>query len=179
MTVGKDERLSALVDDETGAFETRRLCDEMSRDASDCRRWEHYHLIGAAMRGELENGPYPAGFSDAVMKRIEAEAPDVRMPRRRGGRLVGIAAAASVAAMGFFGIQMALQQGDGQTTVPIAGSGEEVRFVAPIQIATGSRRPAEDPRLSDYLVNHAEHASRQGIVPYARLVSYEPHARPH
>lgn len=173
MTASKDERLSALVDDEAGSFATRRLCDELAADADTRRRWEDYHLIGAAMRGEL--AACRKGFADSVMRQIAEEAAPAIRPRRRPGAITGIAAAATVAAAGIFGVQMFAQQEE-QQTAPVAVFDDGVSGDPAVRVAVENRRIIQDARMNAYYINHAEHGSRQVMVPYARLVSYESHA---
>ena len=175
MTAGKDERLSALVDDEVTAFESRRLCGELVRNADDRGRWERYHLIGAALRGEVSPG-YRPDFADGVMKAIAEEAP-VIAPRHGIRRMAGIAAAASIAVVGFVAVQTMMQEEPATTTPVIATIEQAPRPVSPIQLASEEIAAPVAGELDAYLVNHAEYAARPGMVSYARVVSYEPNAR--
>lgn len=50
MNTSKDEFLSALLDDEAGDFERRRLLDELAGDDKLARKFGNYALIGEVMR---------------------------------------------------------------------------------------------------------------------------------
>lgn len=177
MTVGKEERLSALVDDEVTGFETRRLCDELARDPEARETWSRQHLIGAAIRGELAGG-YRRGFAEAVMRAIEVEETIVA-PRRRVGRVTGYAVAASVAVVGFLAVQMVAQQGGDivPETVVVTPIERAPQASATTQLAADDRPVAADAQIDAYLLNHAEYAARPGMVSFARVVSYESDAR--
>ena len=96
-----DERISALVDGESGEFETRRLTAELLSSESQKTRWSRYHLIGDALRGDLPVRVEP-NFSASVMALINEDMPGYDQTlRRRESRWLkpaaGFAIAASVA----------------------------------------------------------------------------------
>jgi sigma-E factor negative regulatory protein RseA len=51
--VSHAERLSALVDDATTPFETRRLLDDVLQSSADRQIWARYHLMGDCIRGGM------------------------------------------------------------------------------------------------------------------------------
>ncbi|MCG5515267.1 MULTISPECIES: sigma-E factor negative regulatory protein [unclassified Ectothiorhodospira] len=127
MTATKEERLSALVDDEANAFELRRLVDEMEKHPEDRAQWGRYHLIGDVMRGNTLCAP--AGFSERVMQAIEEEpAPAVSPWARHGWMLrpvAGMGMAAAVAVAVLVGVQNFTGDGsDPGAAEPAMASGE-------------------------------------------------------
>ncbi len=134
MSVKKEEHVSALVDDEAGLFESRRLVDEVLRNDAERARWARYHLIGEAMRGGLPK-VVDSGFANRVMREVDAEPAlhvdhpvDFSRAHSRWMRPVaGFAMAASVAVVSVLAIQSMMGPGqqvgsDGlvETTVPIS-----------------------------------------------------------
>ncbi|MBK1673131.1 hypothetical protein CKO35_07390 [Ectothiorhodospira shaposhnikovii] len=109
MTTTKEERLSALVDDEAEAFETRRLLDEIEKNPEDLARWGRYHLMGDVMRGNLDRIA-PPDFSARVMAAVDQEStPESMSPQSFQGRLLkpvaGMGMAAAVAVAVLVGLQ--------------------------------------------------------------------------
>lgn len=154
--VSKTERLSALVDNETDAFETRRLIDELIRSEDDRAQWARYHLIGDSLRGGMRQVA-PANFLDGVRQGISDEEPfalaepeTARSPWLRP--VAGLGVAATVAVVTLLGFQMMATQGldDGSsvsTTVQVAPVAEP---------STTEIAETPDPRFARYLENHAE-----------------------
>ena len=71
-----NEHLSALLDDEAGAFENRRVLDELSSDDTLSRKLSTYALIGETMRtGEAEKPVISVGnsFLDSIHEKIVDE----------------------------------------------------------------------------------------------------------
>lgn len=153
--VTKAERLSALVDNETDAFETRRLIDELIRSDEDLARWERYHLIGDSLRGGMVRIA-PRGFLEGVRRGIVEDLP-VSEPPAVASRThwlrsaAGVAVAASVAVVTLLGLQVVMTGGDTPSPLP-----------ASVELAPAGSEPetelavTPDPRFARYLENHAE-----------------------
>jgi sigma-E factor negative regulatory protein RseA len=191
MTVTKNERLSALVDDEADGFECRRLLDQLGRNPDDLSRWERYHLIGDALRGGLRRRA-KSDFAAGIMARIADEPVPVPATRTVGQRLVrptaGLAMAASVAVAVLVGVVNVTGTPDadgpvvaeaGPAGAPTATRGvvqlsdATVATAAPVAPPALEPMEASDARLHSYIVNHAEHAAGRGLMPYVRVVGYE------
>ena len=124
MTTPIEERISALVDGESGAFEARRLARELTTNESLKKRWARYHLIGDAMRDELPPR-IPRGFSAQVMAQIHGEMPGydsmLNPTRSRWSKpLAGLAIAASVAAVSVLLLQTLTSHSVSQTPLEVA-----------------------------------------------------------
>jgi sigma-E factor negative regulatory protein RseA len=187
MTVTKNERLSALADDEADSFECRRLLDELGRNPDDLARWERYHLIGDALRGGLRRSAN-AGFAAGVMARITDEPVPAPATRTVGQRLVkptaGLAMAASVAVAVLVGVVNVTGTPDADTAAVaearpavdrgvVQVSDATVATAAPVAPTALEPMDASDARLHSYIVNHAEHGAGRGLMPYVRVVGYE------
>ena len=167
------ERLSALVDGELDVRETRVLVARLAADGALRARWERYHLIGEALRGRLPRGALDPGLSARVRARLPAQArPPARPAPAAWRRLAaGLALAASVAAVAV----IALRGGPAPERRP-----PEVAAVATAPAGTTRWervRPTVERRLNGYLVSHNENAHAavfQGVMPYARIVAYDP-----
>ena len=150
--VSKSERLSALIDNETDTFETRRLIDELMKSGEDRAQWSRYHLIGDSLRGGMTQVA-PADFLARVQEGIAGDAP-LNVSAGSGQRLrwlkpvAGVGVAATVAMVSLLGLQMVTGGGDAPTvTVEVAPASEP----AETELVT-----APDPRFARYLENHAE-----------------------
>jgi sigma-E factor negative regulatory protein RseA len=193
------ETLSAVVDDEASSFETRRLVDELGRDPTLRERWHRYHLIGAALRREVntvDHGRALARFWQAVDGGERPLVPSAAIPesvltrRRRRGRTTSVVVAASVAlaiVVGFYPRQEApddlspaltgLERTEwapfayrGQPAVPVA-TPAEARLVRVL--------PSESDlaRMQAYMLHHAHHAAltrrTPGTVPFVKVAAFE------
>ena len=167
--VTKNERLSALVDDEADSFEGRRLIDELVNSEEDRRRWERYHLIGDSLRGGLRRTA-PADFVDGIRDALADEPAPAVVPQRGTPRwlkpVAGTGVAAAVAMVTLVGMQM-IGDEPGQPTAPVAQEtgAPETRDAIRAASAEAPEAPeaaglAEDdsldPRFVRYLENHAE-----------------------
>lgn len=63
-----NDSLSALVDGEASEFEVRRLLDRMEQQSELGQKWQRYHLIRSAIRGDRET--VRADISQAVMEQV-------------------------------------------------------------------------------------------------------------
>jgi sigma-E factor negative regulatory protein RseA len=151
--VSKGERLSALVDNETDSFETRRLIDELLKSKEDRGKWSRYHLIGDSLRGGMRQIA-PADFLAGVQSGIADDSPlDVRTAPPVAVRWLkpaaGVGVAAAVAVVSLLGLQAMIGGGDG--VVPATVDATTAQEPAETELAT-----APDPRFARYLENHAE-----------------------
>ena len=74
MSTNKQEFLSALLDDEAGTFEQRRLLDELKKDDELAHTFSRYALIGEAMRTQATSQRSALGVS--LLARIQDELED-------------------------------------------------------------------------------------------------------
>ncbi len=107
------EHLSALLDDEAGGFEQRRVLDELSSDASLRQKLSGYALIGEAMRSEnvhIARSDFLLSIHNQIKDEeeyhhIEIETQAVQSSRSWLRPIGGFAMAASVAAIALLGFQ--------------------------------------------------------------------------
>lgn len=185
MTEQERQRLSALMDAEMSHPEISSELKKLARNTNGHGTWQHYHLIGDAMRQEL--GPVvDIGMSVAISKRLETE-PVVFAPaavKRSTNKwfrpAAGLAIAASVAALA---ITVVPRVTDIDSASPPINSVVKVQPDAEkLYVADDGTRwellyqPKVESRLNSYLVNHQEYApagNMKGILPYATFVSYD------
>jgi sigma-E factor negative regulatory protein RseA len=182
------EQISALMDGELDEARAQSLCAQLkSEESVAC--WAAYHLIGDALRNDC---PAQQGFAQRFAARLAAE-PTVLSPSYMppaGGRSgfgwqaavrarpwhYGMAAAASVAAVGlvgWFGLQdFNLGPGFAETAA--------VRPVTTALAAADAKSIAQTIRkgqnlgINPYLLVHQEYsptAAMQGVRPYVRTVA--------
>lgn len=182
------EQLSALADGELPDFQVDLLLSRMQKDTELRHTWDHYHLIGEALRNQLPNAVNPGGIADRVMQALDGEAlpANQREPGRFLRPLASIAIAASVAVVAVLGVQR--MQAEDPATPRVAEADAPVAPVSPAATAGFARvneghqavalasAPPRPEVLGQYLVNHNEHAashSMQGMLSYVRIVGYD------
>jgi sigma-E factor negative regulatory protein RseA len=177
-----DEVISAFVDDETSGFEARLSVKEMLQSDEHRARWERYHVIRDALRGNLP-ATIDTDFANKVMVRIEAEP----TATARGGAglrhhllrpVGGLALAAVVAVVSV----LALRSMRGPELIPspqaiaqTEARGEAGRVSEAQKPISPLNTPAVRAQMNSYLVNHAKYSTRGGVMPYARVVGYYTH----
>jgi len=168
--VTRNERLSALVDDEAGSFETRRLIDDLVSSEEDRRRWERYHLMGDSLRGGVRRTA-PADFLDGIHDALADEPAPAAAPQRGTPRwlkpVAGTGVAAAVAMVTLVGMQM-IGDEPGQPAPPVAQEDTAPEARDAVQAASAdadagagaagelAEEDSLDPRFVRYLENHAE-----------------------
>ncbi len=188
MTDKLNEQVSALLDNELSDTQMASVLTKLSQSHELRQKWDRFHLIGDAMRGE------PIQFkateiSERVSQHVESEPAIISRPNKAGSShkkshwakpVAGAALAASVAtvavisAPGFLGLdnpdQPQLTATNISTTAPVTRhsmSGTRWKNLT---------EPSMETRLNGYLVDHSEHASPGtgiGVMPYATFVGYD------
>jgi sigma-E factor negative regulatory protein RseA len=185
MTEQERQRLSALVDAELPHSEFAGELRRLTLDSNARVAWQHYHLIGDAMRQEL--GPVvDVDLAARVSLSLESEA--VVFAPGAAGRsasrwfrpAAGAAIAASVAMLAITVaprvIDMEIPE---QSINPVAKTETPAERVYVADDGTRWEllyKPKVESRLNSYLVNHQEYApagNMKGIMPYAKFVSYD------
>lgn len=194
------ESLSALMDGEAEELEFRRLLTQIESDSGIRARWRSYHAARTALQKELL--PYAhIDISAKVRDHIENEAPhaivDNAPANVQHGRapfnfkpLTGLAVAASVIAVVFFGVQ-ALNNPQSPATglvaanghSPVVNKGSAVLLAADIRGQAGmpsaNQKAAErlrKQRMQTFMQLHAQQASvnsSQGMLQLARVARHE------
>tara|TARA_B110000902_G_scaffold184846_1_gene209269 strand:- start:32 stop:514 length:483 start_codon:yes stop_codon:yes gene_type:complete len=121
-------QLSALIDGEFDLEEAEHIIAALKVDGETKDAWKHYHLIGDAMRGDIDG---KADFSAKIMQALESE-PTVLAINKQANATVAItkkhavktplfwSVAASVAAVMFVGLMVfELQLGGTEKMAPI------------------------------------------------------------
>ena len=191
MNTSKTEFLSALLDDEAGEFEQRRMLDELKKDDELGQTLSRYALIGEAMRAG--NSGQRFGASTSLLARIHDELDDepeynetvVAFPAakpRYSYRTVGMGMAAAVAALAVGGLLF--MQHPNQPSVqavaqlPVASQASmAVAANANTDVDTriqqvGRIDPATRDVLKQYVAQHVKYASTTTFAPTVRAVSY-------
>lgn len=201
MNTSKEEFLSALLDDEAGEFERRRLLNELKKDDELGQTLSRYALIGETMRAgrgqRISQGT-------SLLARIQDELADepaygesvVEMPTdrpvvHRSGWGVAIAATIAAVAMGGM-LFLQSPDRDGMHTVAVAPAvpgqaqtvaalptRETVAVAVTAEVDTDTRirqvgRIDSQTRdiLKQYVAQHVKYASTTAIAPSIRAVSY-------
>jgi sigma-E factor negative regulatory protein RseA len=198
MNTSKEEFLSALLDDESGEFERRRLLDELKKDDALGQTLSRYAFIGETMRASKGQ---PMGQGVSLLSRIQEELADepayeqdkvvVPMPARakatatpsrvQAYRWFGMGMAATVAAVAVGGLLFF-----NQPTSPTAQMAAALPATAPVNapaptlVADADTRIQQvgrvDPQTRDilkqYVAQHVKYASTTVIAPSIRAASY-------
>ena len=185
------ESASALVDGETAEFETRRLLEQSTPELHALLA-RHY-TVRSVLRHEADL-LCPRAVTASILAALEQEPAPGRGAVPRWQRWVGGAAvAASVCLVAVLGTRTLLQPPEAapQLTAtprvldplgnPAPGPAQQVAEVIGGQVRL-PRAPQDDPdgvareRLEMFMMDHAANAALntpEGMMPYARVVSYE------
>jgi sigma-E factor negative regulatory protein RseA len=168
--------ISALMDGELDDAQAQREIVRLKDEVESRERWDSFHVIGDAIRGE---GPLSPGFNASLFKRL-ADEPTVLAPRRsrRPGRrftTYALSAAASLCAVAFVawvavsptvvpsGLQAGITPGGTLGAAPVAA-----------QASAALPSVASDGHMNEYLLAHqgfSPSTAIQGLAPYIRSVS--------
>lgn len=197
----KQERLSALMDGELDASAREATIDTLLKDPQARQSWQRHHLISDTLHRNL-----PSAIDNEFAARVKAaikDEPTILAPMKRDTslftrRVAGLAVAASVAVVGVLSVQFMVQNDD---FLPLQHqmAAQEPTTQAPISTAMQGSIPHSLPRsgiqlveqkggtapsrrqpdLGKYLLDHNQQAARsvQGVIPYARIVTYPNTAR--
>ncbi len=141
------QELSSLMDGELEAREAERAIRSCCGNEELKRKWQSYHLIGEAMRGECA---MPGASTRRIMEAIASE-PTVLAPKRplstTAGRIAFAAAAsmATVAVVGWIGMQ---DRG--------APAGPSVAKSAPAAAPVVASNVVPLQNVNDYVVVHRQ-----------------------
>lgn len=200
MNTSKNEFLSALLDDEAGDFERRRLLDELNKDDELGQTLSRYAFIGETMRAgqgqktgqgvSLLAGIHEQLDDEPVYGESVIEMPLAQPLKSRNGW--GVAIAATIAAVAMGGM-LFMQQPEHSNQPAMASliSATPVQAVAALPAANSETAVAvaqvdTDTRirqigridsqtrdiLKQYVAQHVKYASTTAIAPSIRAVSY-------
>ena len=189
------ESLSALVDGEANELELRRLLK--TQDPELDRRWQRYHLIRAAMKGESIAMPVidvSAAVNEALIDEPAHSKTSRLLPNLGRFAVAASVAAAVVLAVQFTPVQTGAPIANIDSTPapasgqPILGDDTSVRVVSEepqhitekptiiINEATQQQLEAVGSEVNRLILEHAQHASQntqQGVLPYVRVPDAE------
>ena len=165
--------ISALMDGELDEHPARDVIAKLKADPELRERWETYHLISDALKGELvlSSAGFSAGFTAALAERLQAE-PTILAPRRstltpRRVTTYALSAAASVSAAAF----VAWVAMSGPADSPV-GPANGVAAAGGAQVIPAS--VSSDSSMNPYFFMHqgvSPSSEFQGVAPYIRSVS--------
>lgn len=183
MSEMSNEQISALMDDEVDSDARSFLLRRMADDEAFRNRWTRYHLISEALKNNIPDRTDPS-FAERL-RRAVAEQPALsgrravtRPPPRRWRRpAIGLATAASLAALAVLGLQTGIgpSSDGGALVAALPDNTPSVRSVS-----FGRSQDKMIQRLQPYVQDHnghAAHSPMRGSVPYVRLVSHNVNTR--
>ncbi len=161
------DKISALMDGELDAHQAELQVARLKQDPEARASWDHFHLIGAAMRGERA---VSANLARRLSDRL-AQEPTVLAPRpKRSGRATtyALSAAASISAVavvGWVAFHNPLPpQPEVAAAIPAAAAAPDAQLAS----------VPSDGRMNEYLMAHqgfSPSTAIQGLAPYFRTVS--------
>ena len=194
--VSLTEHLSALLDDEAGSFEQRRVLDELKSNDDLCKSLFYFALIGETMRSRASVAVADTSFLAGIHEHIDTEpayhevqledktALEAKNQKSWLRPVGGFALAASVAAISVIGVQN-YQQANQPTE--IIATTQDVKVI-PSQVATtviedvaSSMSVNNEYRqanaharsfLKRYVDSHIQYASTSTFVPSVRVIAY-------
>lgn len=186
MTNKRFEGVSALVDSELTSHDARGLLTDLQQDVVLRQCWEHYHLIGDAMRNNL-----PDTVKHDLAQRIQsalATEPPLPIPlslaaRKRSQRtslpaffrpVVGFAVAASVTALAVIGFNLTAPTGSAVPSLAAAPGAAPavVTSVTPIAPAVPQVASANHPTPPVVVATATSSSTKRQAEMQARLLDY-------
>ena len=165
--------ISALVDGELEPEAVGRCLQRLKQDDDLVQSWREYHLIGAALRGEVRTS-IDAGFSRRLAEEATILAPRAIVAARVSQLTAALSAAAGIAAVAVAAwVGLPLSGGDGSTSAGVASPA--ANGYAAIKTVEGEKVPVA-VGVEDYLLAHQRFSPAshmQGVAPYVRTVSAE------
>lgn len=199
----QNENISALMDGELDSEENIQVViTQMQLDDKMRRRWEHYHLIGDAMKKNLPNS-FSRNLATQVSQALK-DIPPLSVPvypqpasfQFKYKSMSGFALAASAGVIAFLGVGALEPQPAGQqqsqflsgvSVLPIQTTPKQSTQPPPFSISQSQTvkgahwdvaHPGVESKLNDYLANHEFSATsssiQRGLPPYVRIIGYEP-----
>lgn len=166
------EKISAFLDGEADDLERERVLRAMDNDPELNATWERYHLLGTAIRHELEVMASP-GLAQRIHAQIREEIPvrpgiGVLLRSRTMLKLgAGAAIAATVAAVALLNLQPILKPSPALVAKsPLSTQGTKLAD-------SRQARPEQLNALNPYLMQHGEFtpaAGMNGMLSYVRVV---------
>lgn len=190
MSDRNDEILSAFVDDETSEFESRLVIKELAAHEEKRIRWERYHLIRDTLQRNLPL-IIDKNFCHCVRVKIQAETLADFVSKAPNKALfqwlksIGVMALVGVVAViGVWSVRSFVSPNSAVNPPLVAHvesqsghefkEGQELEKAEKVQTTmAGPTTPRATVRMNSYLVNHAEYAASQSVMPYARIVAYD------
>ncbi len=175
------ERISALLDDAGDAGDQAAL-GEIAQDQAARQTWARYQLIGDSLRGadpqltSVLGARVSAALAHETLVPTETSKVTILRPKRWQPRAVaGLAAAAAVATLMFFG--GSLRPAVDSPPVLATQTGISTPQVAPDSARVSVLSEAEyQRRINSYLVNFNEQRAQLGVPkvpPSVRVVDFE------
>jgi sigma-E factor negative regulatory protein RseA len=170
------DAISALMDGELSADDARRQIGNLKNDPALRARWDDFHLIGDALRGETQLTPQ---FGEALAKRLAAE-PTVLAPRRLRSNIkhvttYAMSAAASLVAVALVAwVALAPTAPIVPATALVAGPTQAPRPIVPAETPPSIASVSSEGHMNEYLLAHqgfSPSTAIQGLAPYIRSVS--------
>lgn len=197
MTDKQMENLSALMDGELDELSIARLLGQMKNDPQLTSKWARYHLMGDAMRGDMQ-GFANVDLSASISAALADEAPLVAQSgvlasakRQWWKPVAGFSVAASVAMAVIVGAYQFRGGDAGFEQVADADAAPQesaevakppVYYKGPTMVASTTAETSDtdlkagQDKLNEYLRQHAQDAAMgQGrtMMPLARVVNFE------
>lgn len=187
------ENISALIDNEVDQEQHTNLIDELCQDSELKDRWERYHLIRSAIRGECTRAYMRSIYRPHEMQKFPVDLPVAasaypssiatsiknRLQQYRSSWIGGFGLAVSLSAavaLGFFSSSLVdIQFGQAERTAfeALHNPSGPVRWVTQANLDGSTSQNVEF--LNQTLLAHSESTSyplMNGLSNYARLVVY-------
>ena len=166
--------ISALMDGELDEHPARNVIAALKDDPELRERWETYHLISDALKGEplLSSPAFGEGFTATLAERLKAE-PTVLAPKRsaltpRRVTTYALSAAASISAAAFVAwVAVSGSSDSPSVSGPVAEAPKASPQVIPASVSS-------DSSMNPYFFMHqgvSPSSQFQGVAPYIRSVS--------
>ena len=166
------ESISALMDGELDERDAEREVARLRTDAGLRERWDEFHLIGDALRGEpLLTSRFGERFAQRLSEEPTVLAPRRMPPKTRRAATYALSAAASLSAaalVAWVAVAPTTPVGPELASAPAPARAAIELVAQPL------RGVPSDGRMNEYLLAHegfSPSTALQGVAPYIRTVT--------
>lgn len=163
------DRVSALMDGELDEHQARQLIAGIKQQGDLRDRWDTFHLIGDALRGDCRLSPE---FSGRLVQRL-AQEPAILAPRRYTAKRMATYALSAAASLSAVALVAWTALSTGNPVAPQPQVAQVQPTIAAIPVVQPVSIPSEG-NMNEYLLAHqgfSPSTAIQGVAPYIRSVS--------
>jgi len=171
-----EKKMALLLDNELSVREALDVLQQIEKSEQLKLKWNRYNISSSALKSNI----FPVvDLTSQLSKRLESEPAILVTQHKKAssykGKMIAAALAASVALVTVITMSKFEEPSLIDNAIPTVAVKSPPPSIDPL-LAIDSESPTLNPRFNRYLFTHNEstyETGMQGILPYARVVSYD------